>query len=82
MTLFTGWNKRVGSAAIFENLNIMTNKEVTVPDDIVFALVDGGFDDTVFVFGNGRYSCLVDDWLECDSNNGLRTMHLSVMDRI
>jgi len=82
VTRFLTWNKKVGVAAIFEAPQQMSNREVTLDDETIDNLVDAGLTDVAFVFQNGRWMCKVDDWVDQPSEDGLRTIHLTMMDRI
>lgn len=55
--------------------------QVTLPDSLIFKMVDDGIEEVEIIFKDGRYFSYVDDWLERVSEGTTRQMPLTMMDR-
>jgi hypothetical protein len=50
-------------------------------DEAVFKLVDEGVELIEFILSSGRYVSSVDEWLEIESKDGVRSMSFTLMSK-
>lgn len=76
-------NYRVTGKTAFLTVNQSSKNivDVTLTDDMVFRMVDDGVEEVGLLFKNTRYFATLDDWLDRKTDNGLRHMPLTAMDR-